>query len=67
MRKIFQKVKLKLIKKGVMFVEIVQLNFEIIKKCSSDHEAKINDPLLIKQQNPKINKNQLNFFTLKID
>ena len=44
-------------------------NFEIIKKCMSDHESKINEALFIKKENPKINKNLFNkgsLFTLNI-
>ena len=35
-------------------------NFEIIKKCKSDHEAKINEAFFIKKENPQLNKNLFN-------
>ena len=44
-------------------------NFQIVKKCLSDHEAKINEALVIKNENPPLNKNLFNkgsFFTLNI-
>lgn len=44
-------------------------NFEIIKKCKSDQETKINEALVIKTENPKLNKNLFNkgsLYTLKV-
>ena len=44
-------------------------NFEILKKCRSDRETKINEALFIKNENPKLNKNLFNkgsFYTLKL-
>ena len=44
-------------------------NFEIVKKCLTDQEAKINEALIIKKENPQLNKNLFNkgsFFTLNI-
>ena len=44
-------------------------NFEIVKKCLTDQEAKINEALIIKKENPQLNKNLFNkgsLFTLNI-
>ena len=44
-------------------------NFQIVKKSMSDHEAKINEALVIKNENPPLNKNLFNkgsLFTLNI-
>ena len=44
-------------------------NFEIIKKCTSDHETKINEAMFIKKETPSLNKNVFNsgsLYTLKV-
>ena len=44
-------------------------NFEIIKKCKSDFEAKVNEALFIKKDNPTLNKQLFNsgsLYTLKV-
>ena len=44
-------------------------NFEILKKCQTDQEAKINEAILIKNELPFLNKNLFNsgsLYTLKI-
>ena len=44
-------------------------NFEIIKKCKSDQETKINEAFLIMTENPKLNKNLFNkgsLYTLQV-
>ena len=44
-------------------------DFQIIKKCSNDQEAKINEAIIIKKENPQLNKNLFNsgsMFTLNI-
>ena len=42
-------------------------NFEIVNKCFTDQEAKINGALIINKENPQVNTNLFNkgsFFTL---
>ena len=44
-------------------------NFSILKKCKSDHEAKINEAICIKTEVPQLNKNLFNqgsFYTLRV-
>ena len=44
-------------------------NFEIIKKCKSDFEAKVTEALYIKKENPTLNKQLFNsgsLYTLKV-
>lgn len=44
-------------------------NFEILQKCKTDHEAKINEAMFILKQNPRLNKNLFNkgsLYTLKV-
>ena len=44
-------------------------NLEILKKCRSDHETKINEAILIKTEVPQLNKNLFNkgsFYTPKV-
>ena len=44
-------------------------NFEVLKKCMSDHEAKINEAMIVKKRIPELNKNLFNsgcLFTLKV-
>ena len=44
-------------------------NFEIIKKCKSDFESKINEAMFIKKETPILNKQLFNsgsFYTLKV-
>ena len=35
-------------------------NFQIVQKSMSDHDAKINEALIIKNENPPSNKNMFN-------
>ena len=44
-------------------------NFDIMQKCNSDQEVKINEAFFISRQNPRLNKNLFNkgsFYTLKV-
>ena len=44
-------------------------NFEIIKKCKSDFDTKVNEALFIRKENPSLNKNLFNsgsLYTLKV-
>ena len=44
-------------------------NFDIVKKCNSDYEAKISEAMSIKKETPSLNKNLFNsgsFYTLKV-
>ena len=44
-------------------------NFEIFRKCKSDHESKICEAFYIKTEAPHINKNLFNkcsFYTLRV-
>ena len=53
MRKIFRKIEIKThLKRCHVCRNGLINNFEIIKKCMSDHEAKINDALFTKKKIP---------------
>ena len=44
-------------------------NFDIVRKCRTDRETKINEALVIKKEIPKLNKNLFNkgsFYTLQV-
>ena len=44
-------------------------NFDIMQKCNSDHEVKINEAIFISRLNPRLNKNLFNkgsLYTLKV-
>ena len=44
-------------------------NFEVLKKCTSDPEAKINEAMIVTKSIPELNKNLFNsgcLFTLKV-